>query len=149
MKLTVPQSLEIEHQEIREELAALMKAGGRTGDSARAVMRVLRPHMEREDDFVVPALALLRPLAAGLIVPEMAPVLGKAEMLKSELSRMIEEHGRIVAALRELMRAAVDEQQPGAARFAQRLIVHAQAEEELLYPAAILVGEYLKGRLAS
>lgn len=148
MKLTAPQTLEIEHQEIRDELDNLRKAGGRIGESARAVMKVLNPHMEREDEFVVPALALLRPLAAGLIVPEMAPVIAKSERLRTELSRMVAEHGQIVAALRDLMRAAAEEQLPGPARFAQRLIVHAQAEEELLYPAAILVGEFLKAKLS-
>ncbi len=29
-------------------------------------------------------------------------------------------------------------------RLAQKIIAHAQAEEEVMYPAAILVGEYLK-----
>jgi len=32
-------------------------------------------------------------------------------------------------------------------RFAAELMVHAQLEEEVLYPAAILVGEYLKLKL--
>ena len=62
---------------------------------------------------------------------------------------MLDDHVRIVAALRELLKAATEEQQSGSARFAQRLIVHAQAEEELLYPAAILVGRYLKERLGT
>ena len=33
------------------------------------------------------------------------------------------------------------------ARLAQKLIRHAQTEEEVLYPASILVGEYIKLRL--
>jgi len=38
---------------------------------------------------------------------------------------------------------------PEHARFAEKLMLHAQTEEEVLYPAAILVGEYLKVKLES
>ena len=59
---------------------------------------------------------------------------------------MLAEHGRIVEALRELVRAATEENQPGFAKLAQVLVAHAQEEEEILYPAAILVAETLKAR---
>ena len=59
---------------------------------------------------------------------------------------MLAEHGQMVEALRRLMQAAVEEKQPGFARLAQRLISHAQEEEEILYPAAILVGDALMAR---
>jgi hypothetical protein len=45
------------------------------------------------------------------------------------------------------MQVAIQEKQPGFARLAQKLILHAQGEEEVLYPAAILVGEVLKTKL--
>jgi hypothetical protein len=35
----------------------------------------------------------------------------------------------------------------GYAGFARKLILHAQTEEEILYPASILIGEYLKLKL--
>jgi len=38
--------------------------------------------------------------------------------------------------------------QPDAVRFAQKLRLHAEFEEQVLYPAAILVGEHVKARLA-
>jgi hypothetical protein len=39
------------------------------------------------------------------------------------------------------------ENKPRVQHFAERLKQHAKTEEEVLYPAAILVGEYLKLRL--
>jgi hemerythrin superfamily protein len=147
MELKVPQTIEIEHEELHEELARAMKAGGKTGEAARAVMKVLQPHMAREEEFVLPALALLGPLAAGGFSPEMAPVLAKVEAFRAELPRMLAEHASIVTTLRSLMQAATEEQQAGCSRFAQKLIVHAQGEEEILYPAALLVGELLKAKL--
>jgi hypothetical protein len=52
-----------------------------------------------------------------------------------------------VTALRRLISAAKREKKPEHARFAEKLMLHAKTEEEVLYPAAILIGEYLKLRL--
>ncbi|HEY3124571.1 MAG TPA: hypothetical protein VGK70_10990, partial [Thermoanaerobaculia bacterium] len=67
--------------------------------------------------------------------------------LKAEMPRMLGEHKLIVEALRRLLQAAVRERHDGYASFAQKLIAHAQQEEDFYYPAAILVGEYVKLRL--
>jgi hypothetical protein len=72
--------------------------------------------------------------------------LGHITSLRGELPRMLREHGLMVDALRRLMQAAVEEKQPGFAGLAQRLITHAQEEEEILYPAALLVGDALKAK---
>lgn len=146
MELKVPQSIQIEHEELHQELANALKAGGKTGEATRAVMKILQPHMAREEEFVAPALALLGPVAAGRFTPEMAAHLPHILSLRAELPRMLREHGLMVEALRNLMKAAIEEKQPGFAGVAQRLIVHAQEEEEILYPAALLVGDALKAR---
>jgi len=57
---------------------------------------------------------------------------------------MLAEHQEIVTALGTLTSAALDEGHNEYARFAQKLILHARTEEEVLYPATILLGEYLK-----
>jgi hemerythrin superfamily protein len=123
-----------------------MKAGGKTGEAARAVMKVLQPHMAREEEFVAPALALLRPAAEGTFTDEMASLLPRITPLEAELPRMLEEHGRTVEAVRDLVRAATEEKQPGFAKLAQVLVAHAQQEEEILYPAAVLAVRSLKAR---
>ncbi|MEO8430663.1 MAG: hypothetical protein ABI592_04070 [Acidobacteriota bacterium] len=79
----------------------------------------------------------------------MAWVIPRAEKLKAELPRMFQDHALIVAALQTLLKAATKEGHPGFAGFAQKLILHAQMEEEVLYPASILVGEYLRWKLGS
>ncbi len=146
MELKVPQSIQIEHEELHEELARALKAGGKTGEAARGVMKVLQPHMAREEELVAPALALLGAVAAGQITDEMASVAPRIGALRGELPRMLAEHRQMVEALRRLMQAATEEKQLGFARLAQRLISHAQEEEEILYPAAILVADTLNRR---
>jgi len=147
MELKMPQSIQVEHEELHSELTAAMRAGGKTSEAARAVMKILQPHIAREEELVAPALALLGRLAADELIPDMESFLPKAAALRHELPRMLEEHGLIVLALRRLMQAATEEKQPGFARLAQKLIVHAQSEEEVLYPAAIVAGELVKARL--
>jgi len=50
--------------------------------------------------------------------------------------------------LATLLEAARAAQRVDYIEFARKLIHHARIEEEVMYPAAILVGEYLKLRLA-
>ncbi|HMA30766.1 MAG TPA: hypothetical protein VKT00_03025, partial [Casimicrobiaceae bacterium] len=69
------------------------------------------------------------------------------DRLKAELPEMLREHGSIVAALRELADVAKRENRTEYVRFAEKLILHAQTEEEVSYPTAILIGEYIKLKL--
>lgn len=139
-----PESLEFEHRELREQLEKAMAAPERTGEAARQVMKVLGPHILLEREFAMPPLSCLAEIARGEIRPEMALLIGKTDAFRAELPRMLDEHKLIVAALKALLQAAAAEKQAGVAQFAQKMIQHAQFEEEILYPAAILVGEYLR-----
>jgi hemerythrin superfamily protein len=147
METKVPPSIQIEHEELHAELARAIKAGGRTSTTARGVLKVLQPHMAREEEFVAPALALLKPLADDRLTDAMAAALPRIEKLDEEMPRMLAEHVLIVEALRELVRAATEENQPGFARLAHTLVAHAEQEEEILYPAARLVARVLGERL--
>jgi hemerythrin superfamily protein len=142
----IPEALQIEHEELREQLAKAAAAGGKTGEAAERAMKVLHPHILLEEEFAIPPLRALPALARGELPADMGRILSQSATLKAELPRMLEEHGLIVKALRGLMQAAQEEQLPGFARYAQKMILHAQFEEEILYPASILVGEYLKGQ---
>ena len=143
-----PESIKIEHEELHAELAAATKAPGRTGAAARHVAELLHPHFVSEEQFALPPLALLRPLAEGSVTPEMRDAIALTDRLKAEMPRMLDEHKAIVVALEELGRAAKAEHHPEVSRFVEKLTIHAQHEEQVLYPAAILVGEYLKLKLA-
>ncbi len=143
----LPGVLKIEHDAIHEELSRARRAGGKTAEAAAEVMKVLFPHVVLEEDFALPPLTLLPRLARGEIAQDMSRAMRQAELLEAELPRMLDEHRLIAASLQKLLAAASEEQQTGYARFAQRLIIHAQTEEEILYPAAILVGKYLREKL--
>jgi hypothetical protein len=142
----IPNSLKVEHEALHGELSAATKFGGKTGVAAQRVATLLHGHFVSEEEFALPPLALLRPLATGGVSLQMRDVIALTDRLKADLPRMLDEHKAIVAALEELARAAEAEGHPEGVRFAEKLTLHAQNEEEVLYPAALLVGEYLKLR---
>lgn len=147
MNPKVPESLKLEHEELHAELARATKAGGKTGEAAKAVAGVLHNHFLKEEEFALPPIGLLATLARGEVDEEMRGVLIMTERLKAELPEMLREHQAVVAALEQLTAAAEKEKLPEHARFAEKLMLHAKTEEEVLYPAAVLVGEYLKLKL--
>lgn len=144
MQLAIPQPLKAEHAELHAELVEATKAGGRVGDAAKAVAKVLHPHFVREEEFALPPLGILAALVKGEVTSEMAGVIAMTDNLEAELPHMLSEHREIVAALETLVAAAKAEHQARYARFAEKLILHAKTEEEVLYPTSLLIGRYLK-----
>jgi hypothetical protein len=145
--LQVPSAVEAEHKELRAELSKLTQAGGKTGTAARKLQKELQPHFEKEEKYALPPLGLLGPLSQGKVTQDMRPAIALSDDLKAQLPEMLVEHRAIEAAARDLETAGREENQPEATAFAEKLLVHAQTEEQVLYPSAILVGEYLKLRL--
>jgi hypothetical protein len=115
----IPKPLTEEHEELHAELVKLTRARGKVGEAARAVATLLHPHFVREEEYALPPLGLLAALAAGPPTPEMRAVVAMTDRLRAELPQMLTEH---------------------------KAVLDARSEEQVLYPAAILVGEYIKGR---
>ena len=145
-RIEIPASIQVEHEEIHSELVAATKAAGRVGEAARALAAVLHPHFVREEEIALPPLGLLAALARGEPVTEMQGVLAMTDSLRAELPRMLEEHKAIHAATKQLGDAARAEKSVAVAHLAEKLALHAQSEEEVFYPAAILVGELVRAR---
>lgn len=147
MEFVIPRPLKLEHEELHEQLRKATKESGSLGEAAKAVAKLMHPHFIKEEDYALPPLGLLPLLAKGKVSADMAAVLVKTDKLKAELDEMLAEHRSIVAALKDLADVAKREEKLEYAEFADKLILHAQTEEEVSYPTAILIGEYLKLRL--
>jgi len=149
MELKIPTPLSVEHEELHAELVALTRDPGTVGEAARRVAGLLHPHFVKEEEYALPPLALLAAAASGTITPEMRAVVRLTDRLEAELPHMLAEHRDVVAALEALAAAGRAERRPDAVRFAEKLRLHAEVEEQVLYPAAILVGREIKARLAA
>jgi hypothetical protein len=103
----------------------------------------LATHFKREEEIATPPLGLLPALAQGGATAEMRSVLAMTDALESELPQMLREHEVIRAAATKFRATAERNRRQDYVRFADNLAAHAREEEEILYPAAILVGRYV------
>ena len=104
----------------------------------------MQHHFHEEEDFVLPQLGLLPLLASGKLSGHSKEVIQLSEKLKSNLTHLNVEHQLITAYLDELKQVAAKKHLPGIIEFEKELAKHANSEEELFFPAAVLIGEYLK-----
>ena len=147
MKLDIPSPLKAEHEELHARLVKATQVPGEVGAAAREVARLLHPHFVKEEAFALPPLGVLARVASGQVTPDMQNAMEMAQRLRGELPEMLAEHQAIVAALGKLRAAANAARLPEHERFAEALVQHAQTEEQVLYPAAILVGEHIRQAL--
>lgn len=147
MNYEIPVPLKQEHEALHDQLRQATQAGGEVGELAETLALLMHPHFVKEDQIALPPLGLLAALAHGDATPEMAGVLALTDRLEAELPAMLAEHQAIVEALQRLRDAAQRAGRSEIVDFAQQLMQHARTEEEVMYPAAILVGKFVRQRL--
>jgi hypothetical protein len=148
--IEIPESIRREHEAVHSALVAATQAPGAVGTAAKVLADVLHPHFVREEEIALPPLGLLAPLTAGETVPA-AALSAAAEMtsaLRAEMPQMLEEHERIRAAVADFRAAAERSGAEEQVELADKLALHARTEEEVLYPAALLVGDWIRLREA-
>jgi hypothetical protein len=109
----------------------------------------MRHYFQEEEDYVLPPLQTLPSLGSEIIPAHGAEIIRLTEKLRSQLSHMNTEHQMIKAHVKELKLAALMTTTRMSALLEERIHKHASAEEEVYFPAAILVGEYLKQKGAN
>ena len=134
----IPSSIRTEHGNIQEGLQAAIKKGGPVGAAARQLNAVLKPHFEREEQLALPPLALLKPLAESWPRRSAHYDAALADSLRKEWPRMVTEHIAIKRAVMHLERVAGRHSDWTTVSLTKQLSLHAQQEEDVLYPAAVL-----------
>jgi hypothetical protein len=144
----IPISLLEEHAELYTAFETAGRLPGETGAAARRVIALRAPHVAKEQRVAYPLLRLLPLLEQGKAEPWMAELLPLADQLRAALPSLKQEHMAITRALEALRTEAWAEGHPEYAFLAQRLKHHLRIEEEILYPAALVTAECVRGRLS-
>lgn len=144
MPLGIPEAMREEHEELHNELRKATKIPGPVGKTAKRVAEILHPHFERENELALPVIGIARELAEDRISPDFPRALELSEKFKTEYEKMLHEHEEIVEALAQLEKAAKRARKPAVIAFARKLKMHAKTEEDLTYPAVLMVGKLLK-----
>lgn len=144
MPLGIPKAMEEEHEELHQELRYATKVRGRVGAAAKSVAEVLHPHFERENELALPVIGVARELVEGKSSPDFPKALELADKFRTEYEKMLREHVDIVKTLDELEKAAKTARKQAVIRFTRKLKAHARTEEDLTYPAVLMIGKLLK-----
>ena len=138
----MPQATAAEHKGIRAQLDKAAASGGETGEAATA--QVLHPHFVAEEKFALPPLGLLPALAEGNMDLSMQGEVPMAMRLRADQHQVLKEHAQMRGAVDKMIAAARQEQKTEYVQLGEQLKAHAALEEQVLYPAAILVGDYVQ-----
>ena len=147
-RIHTPKSLRLSHDEARAEFVRGSMEGGRIGAAATRLAEVCLPHFEGEEKYAFPVLGLLPDLMKGLVRQEMADVLPLISDFSAKHEALDRQHESIKSAIDELLVASQREKNRDVAEFAYNMRVHERIEDEVIYPTIILIGNYLRARLA-
>jgi hypothetical protein len=143
----IPQSLVFEHEETLKHLAVLARRPGQVGSVARKALGLFKRHIEREQAYILPPLTLLPDIADGKATPDMAWALAMADRVKADREAIFNEHTQVTDAMNALFIAAERAHDKDAMEFARAAEGDSLNDIEILEPAVLLVGDYLRSRL--
>jgi hypothetical protein len=137
-----------EHKTTLANPNRLARSRGAVGAAAKHVLAVMVPHNQREEEFALPLLGLMDNLASGQIGPDIAWAIPMSDRVVAERSKLYDEHTAIVSALTELIAAGHARHDANLVAFAQEVAAEETNDGEFVYPAAIVVGQVVRGKLA-
>jgi len=140
-KLKIPEPLREEHEAFIDGLKSHSIRKDQTGAAVRQLLKLLEPHIQKEDEFVLPLLGALSGLAAGKAMENPSEVARAYEKYAGQYESMFTEHTPIRQAIKKVRRLAKEEGKDELVEILDGLSHHSRVEEEVLYPAALLVGK--------
>ena len=143
-KPAVPSSLKNTHAKILDHVHQLTFAKDSSVQVALKLEELMLHHFKEEENIILPPLGLLPTLAKGKIPKESKDLTLFTDQLKTQMDHMSAEHQLIKAYIEELKQASKKENLSAIVTFENEVSQHAISEEEVFFPASILVGEYLK-----
>jgi len=145
----IPQSERLEHAEVIAKLTALAQRPAPVGPAAQKALDVVKPHLEHDEDVVLPPLTLLPLIAQGKVSASMKWALPMIDRVQAEQAENTKVHEQITAQLMALFAAADDANDEEAGRVAREIAGDLLHDDEVTEPTVILLGEYLRAKLAS
>jgi hemerythrin-like domain-containing protein len=138
--LKVPKSLKEEHEAFIDGLRSHSTKKDQTGVAVGQLLKLLEPHIEKEDQRLLPLLGALGEIAAGQPLENPTAVMRAYEKYAAQYPSMFAEHLPIKESIRRARRLAKKGGYGDVVDVLDALAHHSRVEEEVLYPAALLVG---------
>ena len=143
----IPQSIRLDHEEAIRQLTAVAHRKGRTGEIARKALEVFKAHIRREEEYILPPLTLAPAIAEGRVTPDMRWAIAMVDRIKADREIIFTEHTTITAWMNQLAEAARRSHEKDVLELARTLVADSLTDTEVMEPAAIVIGEYLRAKL--
>ncbi len=143
----IPQSVLAEHESVMAYLHGIAAKPTPEGAAAQKVIDMLKPHMAKEEAFILPPLVLLPDLAAGKVSPDMRWAIEMADRVKAEQAALLKIHQGLSDAFIVLLDAAEAAGDEVTVGFTKDLAADDLGDREVTEPTTILIGEFLRSHL--
>lgn len=144
MKPKIPKAIQHGHESLCSELEDVIEQGGKVGEKAKSLKDTMEFHFKKEEEYALPPLGLLMALSEGSWEINAKEAIKMADSLQADWCEMAKEHSDIAKVMHELKQIAEEEDNSIAKHFVKSLTLHMELEDQVLYPATILIGNYLK-----
>ncbi len=144
MKPKTPQPIKNGHENLSSELKNIIDLKGNIAQPAQILYEVMSDHFEKEEKYALPPLSFLLALSKGNWEINSNEAIKMADKLQSKLAELTQDHENILKSLEDLEVMAEAENNVPAKQFVKNLRIHAEVEDQVLYPTTILIGNYLK-----
>lgn len=143
MKPKTPKAISHGHSNLCGLLETLIK-NYEENSELKLLNDVMTAHFHKEEKYALPPLGLLLTLSQGdwQLDEEVATDMTKA--LNSKLTELKKDHENIEKLIQSLKPYAKNKSYYDLERFINDLELHMELEDQVLYPAAILIGNYFK-----
>ncbi|MDD3437548.1 MAG: hypothetical protein PHC64_10390 [Candidatus Gastranaerophilales bacterium] len=144
MKLKTPKAISHGHANLCRELRGIINKYKNNEEQIKLLEKLMAEHFHKEEKYAMPPLGLLLTLSEGNWEINKETAIEMSQTVNSKLVELKEDHKKISKIVAQLDLIAKKENNSDLEIFLNNLIIHMDLEDEVLYPTAILIGDYFK-----
>lgn len=145
--MQTPQSIKVQHAQILNHLGHIAAHKGPQAATADRALILLKSHYAKEEEEVLPALALLDHLDDAT-VPEARSAIAMADRTAAAREEFYNEHVRITSLMNDLIEGAKKSHDAEVTRLATQVAGQSLNDIEINQPMVIFIGKYLKAKVS-
>jgi hypothetical protein len=141
-------ALKQDHDELRAELAKATMEFGELGEVAKQVAKLCLPHFEIEEQVVFPLFSIVGDVTDGNVLAGIDAIHDLVNRFNEQREDLGKQHHAMIRAIESLWQIACEEGNEAVISLVHDLKSHEAMEEEVLYPAVLLIIKYARNGIA-
>lgn len=142
MKIKTPKAITHGHTNLCSELDSIINKYPHLKEQTHSLNEIMTEHFNKEEKYGLPPLGLLLTLSEGNWELDEDTIFEMTNALNLHLGELKDEHENISKHMQELKIITEKENHVDVKRFINDLEIHMELEDQVLYPASKLIGNY-------